>query len=129
MDTLSALTAYRFCKSPVVTVGLNSVDFYQPIFSGVICIFCPFIVFTSSKSIEVKINVYADDVLNGFDNFSELLDSSILLASAYFTFVSIGKDKIPIKVPQLILFSEDEKIIFQQRLDYYSNRKRAQNSK
>ena len=114
MDTAAGIACARHCKTPVVTVCLDAINFYKPIFNGDIVFVSAEIVFTSSKSMTVEVCVEAEGLRSG---------SRRATNDAMFTFVSIGKTGKTIPVPSLKLKSDQEVEKFEKMKKEYEAKK------
>jgi acyl-coenzyme A thioesterase 7 len=119
MDNTAGITAVRHCRSHVVTASLEAVDFHSPVFSGDIVSFYARPTFTSRRSMEIEVNVYA-----------ECLRTSVvrLANTARFTFVSLDKNRKPQDLPQLEPQTEVEKARFAAGLGRYQKNKETRAS-
>ncbi|KNY27405.1 acyl-CoA thioesterase [Pseudobacteroides cellulosolvens] len=100
MDIAGALVASRHSNKTVATVALDSLDFRHPVRMGELVILKAKMTWAGRTSMEVAINVYAENLKNG---------NVILTNKAYMTFVALGADCKPSLVPPLIPETDDEK--------------------
>eukprot|EP00055_Hartaetosiga_balthica_P007963 m.28335 g.28335 ORF g.28335 m.28335 type:complete len:402 (-) comp6038_c0_seq1:214-1419(-) len=114
MDTAAGVESVRHCRTNVVTASLESITFLQTIYNGNLVELTAKPVFTSNKSMDVEVNVYAIDPRTFERN---------LAAHSIFTFVSLDKQHRPISIPQLVPQSDNEKVRFNLRKDNYEQRK------
>lgn len=91
MDNCGSVAAHRHARSNVVTVKVDELIFYKPIFVGnyVTCI--GEVVFTGNTSMTVRVTVISENLTD------EESESEIAL-TAYFTFVALGDDGRPRRV-------------------------------
>ena len=114
MDSTAGMCAIRHCRTNVVTACIDAINFHEPIMNGEVVFVTARFVFTSSKSIEIEVKCVAEGPKVG---------SRRVASTAYFTFVSIGKDRRAQLVPPLILKTDDERKRFEEGLKRYNMRK------
>ena len=114
MDSTAGMCAIRHCRTNVVTACIDAINFHEPIMNGEVVFVTARPVFTSNKSIEIEVRCEAEGLKVG---------SRRVASTAYFTFVSIGKDRHAQPVPPLVLKTEDEKKRFDDGLKRYNSRK------
>ncbi len=104
MDMTAALAAIQFCNEEVVTASFEAVDFKKPIKQGNIVEVRSKVIYTTMKSVVVKVDVYK---VGKFD-------SSVDYACGGFaTFVAIDAEGKPKIVPQLKVSTEEEKKLWE----------------
>ncbi len=100
------LTAYavssRFAENLTVTASFDRVDFHEPIEVGELVEVVGFVSFVGRTSMEITLEIYADNVLKGFRRHTN---------TARVTMVAI-KDSKPVEVPRLICETREDKIRF-----------------
>jgi len=99
MDMISAVSAYRHCNRVVVTASVNHVSFSKPIGLGDIVTLEAKVSRAFSSSMEVFIDVWAEDHLNG---------ERVKCNEAIYTFVAVDQRGRPIEVPELFPETEEE---------------------
>lgn len=100
VDIAGAMVATRHSNKTVATVALDSLDFRHPVRMGELVILKAKMTWAGRTSMEVAINVYAENMKTG---------NVILTNKAYLTFVALGTDCKPSAVPPLIPETDDEK--------------------
>ena len=115
MDNAAGICAARHCRTPVVTACLEAINFNTPIINGEVVFVTAELVFTSSRSLEIEVRTEAEGGLRG--------GSRRVTNTAYFTFVSLGKDGRAVAVPPLKMMSEEEKERFEEGRRRYQHRK------
>lgn len=103
MDIVSAIAAQKHSNHVVVTASVDNISFKSPIQLGNVVTLKAKVTRSFNTSMEVKIDVEAEDVPS---------DKSIDSNSAYFTFVALDKDGHPTPVPEVEPETEDEKLQF-----------------
>lgn len=94
IDLAGAVVAMRHCRTPVVTAAIDRMDFRAPVHVGELMQLKASVNLTGGTSLEVGVRVEAEDLLTGESRHA---------ASAYLTFVSMGPDRRPAPVPDLLL--------------------------
>ena len=100
MDMTAALAAIQFCNEEAVTASFEAVDFRKPIKQGDIVELRAKVIYTTTKSVVVKINVYRVGKFHSRKDFT---------CSGYATLVAIDANGEPRPVPQLEVDTEEEK--------------------
>ena len=91
-DISAAVSAQRFCRSPVVTASMDQLHFLHPVKRGMVVLLCSQVNQAWSSSMEVGVRVDAENPLTG---------ETVHCCSAYLTFVALGEDSRPIRCPKL----------------------------
>jgi len=99
IDIAGGVAAVRHCRSNVVTASIDRLDFHQPIFIGDLVTFKASLNLVGRTSMEIGVLVESESLRTG-----EVRKA----ASAYLTYVALGKDRRPVQVPPLILETEEE---------------------
>lgn len=105
MDACATLSARRHSRiKECVTASTDSVNFIEPIRqSDSVCIES-FVSYTGTRSMEIFCKVIAEDLETA---------ERRLAATAFLTFVPLGADKRPVKVPEVIPETEEEKYLYE----------------
>jgi acyl-CoA hydrolase len=110
MDSAAGAVAARHCLTNVVTASVTQLSFIEPIFVGDLVICRARLIFTGRTSMEVFVNVKAEDLEKGtIKNVSE----------GYFFMVSLDRNGRPNEVPPLKIENEQQQMLFddaQQRI-------------
>ncbi len=115
VDEAGALTAMRHAQAPVVTVAVDSMTFMEPIFVGNLVTFKAELTYVGRTSMEVRVQVIAENPLTGEKRFSN---------SAYLVYVALGSDSRPTPVPELIYETDEEKNRYEAAKERQAFRKR-----
>jgi acyl-CoA hydrolase len=99
IDSAAAVAATRHARCDCVTASIDKLDFYKPIYIGNFLTLKASINLVGRTSMEIGVRVEAEDLLTGETTHT---------ASAYLTFVALGEDGRPKKVPPLILQSKSD---------------------
>ncbi len=102
VDLCAYVTAARFSGEICVTASIDRVDFHEPIEVGEVVDFEGTVTYVGRTSIEVTIEVHAENVLRGSRRHTN---------TARVTVVAI-KDDRPVEVPRLICETREDKIRF-----------------
>lgn len=100
IDICASISSQRHAGSACVTVGVDEVDFKSAIRQGEIVILESQINRAFRTSMEVEINVWAENPREGTKRKCN---------RAFFTFVAIGPDSRPRPVPNLEVLTDEEK--------------------
>ena len=100
MDNAAGCSAYRFCRTNVVTVGIKAMDFVSWVHLGDLCSIQSKVVFASTKSIEIEVIASVTSTKDfGIDR---------IVAKGLFSFVSLSSDKQVLPVPKLRCDTDEE---------------------
>jgi len=100
IDICAAVSAQRHCRRQVVTASIDAVQFVTPIKQGHIVVLRAQVNATFSTSMELGVRVVSEDPLTG--DVKEAVN-------AYATFVALDASGHPVKVPPLVLETDDDK--------------------
>jgi acyl-CoA hydrolase len=122
MDNCGGVAAMRHAKTNVVTVRVDEMVFHQPIMVGQLVICEAQLVFAGRTSMEVKVTVKVEDMMNE-------LPTKVAL-TAFFTYVALDEEGKPCQVPGLLVETEEEKEAFengrQRYLEHKKNRQKTE---
>ena len=93
MDIIAAITAQRHCNRTSVTASVNNVSFNNPIPRGSIVTIEANISRSFTSSMEIFLDVWAEDTLSG---------EKTKCNEAIYTFVAVSNLGKPVKVPSVI---------------------------
>jgi len=100
IDIAGALAAHRHSNSHVVTASVDYLDFRFPIRVGEWIVLKSSVTRVFHTSMEVGVKVFSENILTGERKHT---------SSAYLTFVAIDAERRPIRVPPLILETEEDR--------------------
>ncbi|KAL9186089.1 hypothetical protein ACHAXT_005327 [Thalassiosira profunda] len=100
MDNAAGCSAFRHCRTNVVTVAIADMDFVSWIRLGDLCTIKSKAVFASTKSLEIEVVASAASAILGGED--------VIVARGLFTFVSLGSDGKVLPVPALRLENEED---------------------
>jgi acyl-CoA hydrolase len=105
IDMAAAIAAIRHAGKPCVTASFDSVDFLSPIHVGETCLLTARVTWTGRTSLEVHVDVYAENLLSGERRHT---------TSAYTTFVALDPTSgRPSVIPPLLLETDQERQMHQ----------------
>jgi acyl-CoA hydrolase len=99
IDNAAGVAAVRHTRKICVTASIDRLDFHKPAFIGNLLTVKAGINMTGETSMEIGARVETEDLLTGVKTH---------LASAYLTFVALGQDHRPTKVPPLKLITKED---------------------
>ncbi len=108
IDIAGAIAAHRHCRSLVVTVSVDSLDFMYPIRVGQLIVLRAQVTRAFHTSLETEVRVFLEDYVTG-----ERRQTS----SAFVTYVAIDSSGRPKKVPPVIPRTPEEKRRFREALE------------
>lgn len=114
IDMIAAVVAYRHSKRPVVTASMERLEFLLPIRLGQIAILKAAMNYVGKTSMEVGVDVYAEDPMSG---------KRQLTSSAILTYVALDDFGKPTPVPPLRAETVEEKRRYKQGEKRYQKRK------
>jgi len=100
IDMAAAMAAQRHCGCEVVTAGIDSLVFRQPIRIGDHVVLKAAVNYVSRSSMEVGVQVIREDPCGG---------GHVLATTAHLTFVAVDKDRRPVPAPPLLPQTPEEK--------------------
>ncbi|MDH5569098.1 MAG: acyl-CoA thioesterase [Nitrosopumilus sp.] len=105
IDMVAGIVAQRHCQSNAVTVSMDSVSFLKPVFVGNVLKLNARINYVHSSSMEIEINVEAEDIVTGIRT---------LTGTAFVTFVALDKNGKPTQAPKLALKTDEDRRKFEE---------------
>lgn len=110
IDMLAAVVARRHCGMNVTTAAIDNLQFKEPAYLNDIIIMSGRITYTGNTSMEIRV-----------DTVAESLDGTRrLINRAYLVIVAIDENGHPVKIPPLIIETEEE------RAEYEAAKKRRE---
>lgn len=104
IDAVASIAAHRFCRRPTVTASTDSVDFLSPVTSKDSICLEAFVSYSGTSSMEIFVKAVAENLLTA---------ERRIAATAFLTFVALGEDGKPTKVPQIVPEKEEEILLFE----------------
>jgi acyl-CoA hydrolase len=99
VDNIAYVCAARYAGTVAVTAAVDRVDFYQPVHVGELITLVARINYVGRSSMEVEINVYAEDIPTGQVRHTN---------TCHFTMIAL-KDGKPTPVPRLVCRTREDK--------------------
>jgi acyl-CoA hydrolase len=100
IDIAGAIAGHRHTRSLLVTAAVDGLQFLHPIKVGDLIILNARVTAAWSTSLEVEVEVFSEETLTGVRRMT---------SRAYLTFVAIDRDGYRLRIPGLILESDEEK--------------------
>jgi len=114
MDNAAGVIAARHSRANPVTAMVQDINFHNPVRVGDLVLIHAKITFTSRSSMEVRIDVEAENLLTG---------KQLSALTAYYVMVAVDLQGKPVEVPPLIVITEEEEKLFNEGLARYQARK------
>jgi len=100
IDIAGAIACHRHTRSLLVTAAVDDLQFLHSIKVGDLIILKSHVTCVFTTSLEVQVDVYSEETLTG---------ARQLTSSAFLTFVAIDRNGVRVRVPPLIVETEEEK--------------------
>lgn len=114
IDLIGAVVAHRHSNRPVVTASMERMDFHAPIRLGWIVTLAARVTFAGRTSMEVAVEVHAEDPLSGTRQHT---------SSAVLTYVALEASGRPAPVPPVAPQTDAERALHQVGAERYRARK------
>jgi len=114
-DNAAFVVASRHSRSNVVTASVDRLDFLSPVYIGDLVLLKARLNWVGKASMEIGIEIHAEDLFSGQERH---------VANALLTFVALDHNGRPKKVPDLILETEEDRILFEQAARRAEERRR-----
>src|ERR1041385_1045893 len=102
IDIAGAIACHRHTRSLLVTAAVDDLQFLHSIKVGDLIILKSRVTCTFTTSLEVQVDVFSEETLTG---------KRLLTSTAFLTFVAIDRDGSKVRVPPLLVETEDERRI------------------
>ena len=99
IDSAGGAVAVRHTRENAVTASIDHLDFHNPVFVGDLVTLRASLNMVGRTSMEVGVRVESENLITGEVQHT---------ASAYLTYVALGKDGEPIPVPSLVPEADEE---------------------
>jgi acyl-CoA hydrolase len=100
IDIAGAIACHRHTRSLLVTAAVDDLQFLHSIKVGDLIILKSHVTCVFTTSLEVQVDVYSEETLTG---------NRRLTSTAFLTFVAIDRDGVKVRVPPLIVETEEER--------------------
>lgn len=117
VDEAGAICAMRHARRPCVTVCVDSMEFHYPVHVGQLLRCDARVTWTGRTSMEVWIQVEAEDVIGGTETLTN---------SAYLVYVALDEAGKPTAVPPLQLTNDTDRDLWESALVRQRDRRKAQ---
>jgi acyl-CoA hydrolase len=105
IDIAGAIACHRHTRSLLVTAAVDDLQFLHPIKVGDLIILKSRVTCTFTTSLEVQVDVYSEETLTG---------KRQMTSRAFLTFVAISREGDRVKVPPLLVETDEERRISEQ---------------
>jgi acyl-CoA hydrolase len=99
-DEVGGICAVRYAGRPVVTLAIDSMSFYSPVYVGNLVTVKASMNYVGRTSMEVGVRVEAEDILTGQSTHTN---------TAYLVYVALDENGQPVEVPPLVAETPEEK--------------------
>jgi acyl-CoA hydrolase len=100
IDIAGAIACHRHTRSLLVTAAVDGLQFLHPIKVGDMIILRARVTAAWSTSLEVEVEVFSEETLTGVRRMT---------SRAYLTFVAIDRDSQRVRIPGLILETDEDR--------------------
>ena len=100
IDITGAIACHRHTNTLALTAAVDGLEFVHPIKVGDMIILKSRVTGTFRTSLEVEVEVFSEEILSGIRRMT---------SRAYLTFVATDREGQRIRIPELILETEEEK--------------------
>ena len=100
IDIAGAIACHRHTRSLLVTAAVDGLQFLHPIKVGDLIILKSRVTAAWTTSLEVEVEVFSEEILTGRRQMT---------SRAYLTFVAIDREGHRVRIPPLLLETEEEK--------------------
>ena len=100
IDIAGAIACHRHTRSLLVTAAVDGLQFLHPIKVGDMIILRAHVTAAWSTSLEVEVEVFSEETLTGVRRMT---------SRAYLTFVATDRDGQRVRIPGLILETDDDR--------------------
>jgi acyl-CoA hydrolase len=105
IDIAGAIACHRHTRSLLVTAAVDGLQFLHSIKVGDLIILKARVTCVFTTSLEVQVDVYSEETLTG---------ARKLTSRAFLTFVAIAKDGTRVRIPPLVVDTEEERLVGEQ---------------
>src|SRR3954471_3271648 len=100
IDIAGAIACHRHTRTLLVTAAVDDLQFLQSIKVGDLIILKSRVTCVFTTSLEVRVDVFSEETLTG---------KRQMTSTAFLTFVAINRDGVKIRVPPLLVETEEER--------------------
>jgi acyl-CoA hydrolase len=102
IDIAGAIAGHRHTRSLLVTAAVDDLQFLHPIKVGDLIILKSHVTCAFTTSLEVQVDVFSEETLTGRRQ---------LTSRAFLTFVAIDRDGQRVKIPPLLVETDEERAV------------------
>ncbi|NTV91045.1 MAG: acyl-CoA thioesterase [Clostridiales bacterium] len=106
MDSTAGAVAHRYARSNVVTARVDELEFLLPIFVGALVTCTARVAYAGRTSMEIITTIEVEDL--------ESDDPPQKALTAFFTLVALDKVGKPKLVPELVIETEEERLLYEE---------------
>ncbi len=103
IDELAGIVARRHCNANITTAAIDNLQFKAPVFEGEMVVLVGKVTYTGNSSMEIRVDSYTEDI-NGIRR---------VINRAYVVMVAIDENGTPLKVPEVIPETEEQKMEYE----------------
>jgi len=100
IDIAGAIACHRHTRTLLVTAAVDDLQFLHPITVGDLIILKARVTCAFTTSLEVQVDVFSEETLTG---------KRLLTSRAFLTFVAVDRDGGRVRVPPLLVETDDER--------------------
>ncbi|MBN1817299.1 MAG: acyl-CoA thioesterase [Sedimentisphaerales bacterium] len=100
IDMVAAMAAQKHCGKEIVTAGMDSLSFLEPVRVGEMVLLKAMVNYAGATSMEVGVQVIRDNPATGEQRIA---------TTAHLTFVALDENKRPTPVPPILPETDEEK--------------------
>src|SRR5437660_1073931 len=100
IDIAGAIACHRHTRTLLVTAAVDDLQFLHPIKVGDLIILKSRVTCVFTTSLEVQVDVFSEEILTG---------KRRMTSTAFLTFVAIDRDGDKVRVPPLLVETEEER--------------------
>ena len=100
IDIAGAIACHRHTRTLLVTAAVDDLQFLHPIKVGDLIILKARVTCAFTTSLEVQVDVFSEETLTG---------KRLLTSRAFLTFVAVDRDGGRVRVPPLLVETDDER--------------------
>ena len=99
IDIVAAVVARRHCQREVTTVTIDNLQFKHPVHQNSTLVLCGKMTYVGNTSMEIRVDSYVEKL----DGYKKLVNT------AYLVMVALDEEHKPVRVPRLILETDEER--------------------
>lgn len=100
LDEVAAAVAKRHCRGKVTTASVDNLKFLHGVYKGDMVVIQGKVTYVGNTSMELKIDTYVENLDDG---------SHHQINEAFFTMVALDENDRPVRIPGLLLETEEDR--------------------